>query len=1114
MNRRNWPRRLFVLGAMSGITGVVVCFGDVVVRETRVGPMPTDSRQLAVTPDGHHAAVVGLGGSRPAVYIDGNVGSPYSAISPWTSLEPGKPPPAILGWSPDNTVLAYVASKGGQFTLVENQREGPLFDGILGVVFSPVGHRIAYIARKGTQNTAANPMQFFVIVDGKASPAHRSVQEVKFSADGRHFGYIMQDMSGSLPNHAVFDGHMGPGFSGMNDLHLSPNGGHYAYVAYSLRTNRIDKAVMVDGKAGPAFAEVRGISFSEDGKHVGYFGTKPGSGAQSSIWQAVIDGQPGPEFQDIPVNGVVFSPDGRRTAYVGKRVIGTHYRALAMIDGNKSLDYDECSDFLFSADSRHVAYIATNSGKSVVVLDGKESDAHQAIDRLSLRFSPDGSHLGFVAQDDSTWRVVIDQKPGAARRDVIDGKSFEFSPDGQHYRFKHRTYSGDWNIVVDDRVDDPASTPVKMAMTADWRHSAAVVRTSENEASSVKVLLDGKQVGTDYAAVDLLEISPDGRHVSFVISKRGESGKNASHVVVDGRESPEYFRVTKLFFSADSQHSAYVAWEDGSKQFVVIDGFKGPVCEVILGSQYEQPGAIQFRPDGSLDYYAAKDGKLTHLLFDAATIASLPKPAAGGASAAGYAEIYAFGTVAKDGSKPAVLTVGPDGLLYGATSEGGQYRYGEIFRMKPDGSDYTIIHQILGPQNDGSYPSTLMVGRDGAIYGTYTVASANGAVFRCAADGSDYKFFRAASGDTDVGEPKLVAQDADGNFFGISGARTTTRLFRLSPAGEFTKLHQAPSSTYYENYQGIGPVVDGRDGFFYGVYAQNIIKVKKDGTGYAVLRKFSGPPLDGSGGEHAPILGSDGKLYGTATGGQAGSGIVYSIGRDGKDYKVLLNPESERLDVRSLQEGPAGKLYALVAKGVASFNKDGSGYSIIYPTDGGNFVDAPFVNGEAIYGVRYSGGAKGRGVVYRYGLGAASAAASPAIVMKEVPAAPLPAVDHEVGPAAADAGTSHEAAAETAVTSPTPAASETASANSAGGQSNPTAPAAGAVSATPASTANTTGNTNTNPTDTAQTGANQPAVNQVAEQADVALAKAKAKAEQAANKAKSWLDNLKKKKKP
>lgn len=1133
MNCRNWLRRVFLLGAMSGIPGVVVCFGDVVVQETQIGPMPSDSRQLAVTPDGHHAALVGTGGSRPAVYIDGRAGPPYSTISPWSSLESGKPPPAVLAWSPDNVVIAYVASKADQFVVVENQHEGAPFDGIQGAAFSPVGHRLVYVARKGLQNTATNPMQFYVVADGRTGPAYRSVRAVQFSADGQHIGYFATTASGALPNHVVFDGHEGPGFGNIGDLHLSPGGGHYAYVGDTLRTNQIDKAVIVDGSPGPAYDAVRGIVFSTEGNHVAYFASKTRVMPQSQsrvVWTAVIDGKAGPEFQDLPNSSVVFSPDGQRTAYAGKAVAGAHWRTFAVIDGAKSIDYDECSNFMFSADGRHIAYLATNSGKSVVVLDGQESDAHQSIDPFSMRFSADGSRFGFVAQDESTWRVVVDGKPGAPRRDLIDGKSLEFSPDGQHYRFKIRNSSGDWNFVVDDHAESSASPPSKMAMTSDWRHSATVVRAfpgdSYHEAlarqsgqpTGLIVALDGKTVGSDYEYVDLLEISADGRRVAYTISKREEAGKNSYHIVIDGREAATgYFRITKMLFSPDSQHVAYVAWADGSKQSVVIDGFAGPVFDAILGSPNEQPGAIQFRPDGSLDYYAVKGGKLVHVMFDAATIAALPKPAAGGAPAAGYAEIYAFGSVAKDGSKPAVLAAAPDGTLFGATSAGGQFRYGVIFKVQPDGTGYTILHQILGPQNDGSYPSTMLVGRDGALYGTYTVASANGAVFRCSADGSDYRFLRAASGDTDVGEPKLLGMDADGNFIGVSGATTTTRLFRLSPNGEFTKLHQAPSSTYNNNYEGIGPAVDGRDGYIYGVYAQSIFKVKQDGAGYAVIRKFSGPPLDGSGGDHAPILGSDGRLYGTATGGQAGGGVVYAIGRDGGGYRVILNPESERLLPKELLEGPDGKLYALVAKGVARFNKDGSDFSIVQPTDGGNFVATAMVKGDAIYGVRYSGGAKGNGLVFRYGLGAAAATAAPAIVIKEVPAAPLPPLDQGTNPSVSGAGSGPAEANNDGMETMSPATPPNNAVAAAPAQSEtpnpqpiappPASPAQPAGSATVSHDGTAAQNA---PVDAAQ--ATMQKVEAVGSQVGAAATKAKAKAEQAAAKAKNWLESLRHKK--
>src|SRR5664280_3716831 len=98
-------------------------------------------------------------------------------------------------------------------------------------------------------------------------------------------------------------------------------------------------------------------------------------------WVAVIDGQAGPEFDQL--TNIVFSPDGLRAAYAGMAVTGNRNRWYAVIDGKKSLDYDSCSNFLFSSDSRHLAYLASNGQKSVVVLDGNESDAHLSLIHIS-----------------------------------------------------------------------------------------------------------------------------------------------------------------------------------------------------------------------------------------------------------------------------------------------------------------------------------------------------------------------------------------------------------------------------------------------------------------------------------------------------------------------------------------------------------------------------------------------------------------------------------------------------------------------------------------------------------------------------------------------------------
>ena len=42
---------------------------------------------------------------------------------------------------------------------------------------------------------------------------------------------------------------------------------------------------------------------------------------------------------------------------------------------------------------------------------------------------------------------------------------------------------------------------------------------------------------------------------------------------------------------------------------------------------------------------------------------------------------------------------------------------------------------------------------------------------------------------------------------------------------------------------GVGLFTDGGDGSFYGVNSQAIFKIKKDGTGYTIVREFEGRDL-------------------------------------------------------------------------------------------------------------------------------------------------------------------------------------------------------------------------------------------------------------------------------
>jgi uncharacterized repeat protein (TIGR03803 family) len=584
---------------------------------------------------------------------------------------------------------------------------------------------------------------------------------------------------------------------------------------------------------------------------------------------------------------------------------------------------------------------------------------------------------------------VVDGNAGPAYG-VIDAKSFQFSPDGKHYRFKVRAAS-DWTVVVDS-APPGAGLPVSERVTTnDGSHTAQVVIQNPQEPTqSLQVLLDGKPVGKDFTLVNLLQLSPDGRHVAFAGAKPGASGPGGLHIVVDGHEGPGFQRITKILFSPDSRHVACVAWDNAVKQHVVVDGFVGPEYEQVLAGEAVPPGRMEFRDDGSLEFLAVKDGKLNRIVYGADAFAALPKPAAGGSAGAapGYSEIYAFGSVEHDGNKPAVLAVAPDGTLFGATSAGGQYRYGALFKVKPDGSDYTILHQFLGNQSDGSYPTSLLVGPDGAIYGALQNGGGSyGAIFRVAADGSGYAIIHKFSGNRDGGHAVLVAVDPDGTLYGMSRNvnMTPTHLFRLKPDGsDFTVFYETQGQG--QKAKGVGPYVDGGDGYFYGVSNNTLFKIKKDGSDYSVIRTFEGPPLDTRAPDYAPIPGSGGMLYGAAAGGGQSSGIIYKLGRNGSGYKVIVNP-TEALESHGLAQGPDGKLYALVREGIVRLNPDGSDWTVLQPMNGSYFTHVLVEHGGALYGMNVYGG-KGGGTIFRYGLSGGGASAAPSVVVQDVPPTP------------------------------------------------------------------------------------------------------------------------------
>jgi uncharacterized repeat protein (TIGR03803 family) len=149
-----------------------------------------------------------------------------------------------------------------------------------------------------------------------------------------------------------------------------------------------------------------------------------------------------------------------------------------------------------------------------------------------------------------------------------------------------------------------------------------------------------------------------------------------------------------------------------------------------------------------------------------------------------------------DGAAPNSKLIAVGDEFWGTTASGGLWGYGSIFRISRTG-ELTSVYSFLG-LGDGGQPQQLVLGPDGAVYGT-TVAIPRGAglpdiwgtFFRIAPSGAltTLFVFRSIQFGYSPG-PLMLAHD--GNFYGwtaAGGANGRGTTFRMTTDGSLTVLH-------------------------------------------------------------------------------------------------------------------------------------------------------------------------------------------------------------------------------------------------------------------------------------------------------------------------------------
>lgn len=261
------------------------------------------------------------------------------------------------------------------------------------------------------------------------------------------------------------------------------------------------------------------------------------------------------------------------------------------------------------------------------------------------------------------------------------------------------------------------------------------------------------------------------------------------------------------------------------------------------------------------------------------------------------------------------LIRGSNGFLYGMTNEGGTNNNGTIYRLNPDGSDFLVLKHFSKATDGGNPYGRLVEGIDKKLYGMTSSGtggniSNSGAIFRMNLDGSDFEVLRFLSivdgqapfgslifssgilyGMTRVGGPGPM----QGNTYYAFG-----NIFSLNPQNlEFKLLHSLNPDL--EGGNPYGNIIETSNGRLVGMtrYGQmfngSVFSLKKDGSDFKVLHKFT-VIGDGSMPRGDLIETHKETLLGlTYEGGEYNAGTIFKIGLDGSGFTVLrsFNPATE-----------------------------------------------------------------------------------------------------------------------------------------------------------------------------------------------------------------------------
>ncbi len=189
----------------------------------------------------------------------------------------------------------------------------------------------------------------------------------------------------------------------------------------------------------------------------------------------------------------------------------------------------------------------------------------------------------------------------------------------------------------------------------------------------------------------------------------------------------------------------------------------------------------------------------------------------------GFQVLHHF-TNSPDAANPVGVIQGADGMLYGASHDGGTAGFGAVFKLSTNGNSYSILHSFTNSPDGESPGANLVQGKDGMLYGTTVFGGSNlsfgGTLFKINTNGSGYAVlhhFPSINGDGI--NPGALTVASDGTIYGVGfnsgGPASGGMFFKLDTNGSFAVAYDFTTSPP-DGKNPLGPLLEAGDGAFYG----------------------------------------------------------------------------------------------------------------------------------------------------------------------------------------------------------------------------------------------------------------------------------------------------------